>query len=778
MKLSLISGFKNAYRKCYRYETHLTNTRDLCMECDSTSIGVIDFDSNKQINGIFRYIPNSLIAEYSLDNSIMPLSDCVSRTTSTIQPTSSDVTNVITIDGTVESDFNNCRFVMKIGADSFGCVACDFGFSGKVVQDKDFQGNFIKNCLSIDSCEKSTYYNGLGSLPLQSSSDTYYLFPLDFYSSCHKCSSGKIPTISILKSQIANSISNSKGIAKFIYPFAFASATTSDIGTQIGTNGTVTSCQTNGMGKIGLQNCGMMQYFIDMPITQYEVATNANDNPALNDAANPLCIACLPGNKPTMSDNPVNAFAMTACAPIPFCNSEQSFTFNKCDVCAGEYSLVYDSNAPNKMTLGLECVASAQTNCLVYDTDLTRCVKCAKGYVLNIDFICDATNSFECEEPGYFTKDVAEVSTNFSLTGHGCNRCTNDFISMRFDNILSTCVQSQSLKPGSNSVSSFLISNCSFYGFNANNEIICAQCNEISISSESRKHCFITPNSLENCLFVQDTSNENNIKCSVCEDYFYKDDFDYCLSGNILNCVKYASTTECSQCQSGYFLTQVKDGRIICVKPNSQPCKEYSQSSALIGDLKCSLCDSNFYFTDDAQYGIFPLTDCLTIPKIENCVEYDNVGGILNSTLSCVKCEPLYYVLTSLRCSERKKQIIENCLEMNIAQDKCGVCSEGYFVNDDGDCELYPSGVIDCIEYKDEKNCIKCERNYYLINNECVRSTRLVKDCYYYRGEGLCNECRPGFFLSNTECQLGDAINCKTFKNKNECETCPDGKFF
>ena len=740
------------------------------MDCEDNSIGVIDFDSNKGKNAIFRYIPNSLIASYSLDNYITPISSCVSRTTSITAATTVDVTKVVTIDGTVESDFNNCRFAMKIGTDSFGCVACKFGFSGQVVQDKDKQGNFIKNCLTIEECERSSFYNGLGSLPNQSLSQTYYLLPIDFYASCHKCTNNKIPTISILKDQISSTISNSKGISKFIYPFQFASSSTSDIGTQIGSSGTVTSCQSNGMGKIGLSNCGMMQYFIDLPIVQFLVESGS-----INSDANPLCIACKPGYKPEMSTNAENIFAVATCSAIEFCNTQDSNSFNKCDICSGQYSLKFDVTSTNKMTKGLECVPSFQENCLVYDTNLTRCVKCAQGYFLNVDFICDSVDSENCEQQGFYTKDSREIATNYSLTGHGCSKCGGDHISMRFPDIFSSCVLSQSLKPGSNASSSFLITNCSFYGINDQNEIICSTCNEISISSENKKLCFIIPNSLENCLYVSNTSQDNNIKCSICQDYYFKDDFDYCISGNIQNCVKYNSSTECRQCRAGYFRTQVKDGRIICMKPNSQPCSIYDDSSALIGNLKCNLCNSNYYYTSSSEYGNFPLTDCLQIPSIDNCIEYANVGGVLNSTLSCTKCEPLYYVLTALQCSQRKKQNIENCLTKSITEDKCGECTLGYFVNTSGDCELYPSGVINCIEFLNEKDCSKCTTKYYLQNNECIRSSKLVKDCEFYEGEGLCSECRSGFFLNNRECQLGDAINCTTFKNKGECETCPEG---
>ena len=765
-----ISGFKNTYKKCYRFEKNFDGTNELCMECDRESIGSVDFDTNKGFQSLFRYMPNDLIASYSVYNRITPIASCVSLTTSITADTTSDITKVVTIDGTISSSFNNCRFVMKIGTNSFGCVACKFGFSGEVVQDVNKDGNFIKNCLAINECEKSTFYNGLGSLVGQFDG-SFFTFPFDYYTGCHKCLNNKIPTISILKNEISPTITNSKGLPKFIYPFGFAASNTDKTGLLSGTTGYVSSCQTNGMGKIGVSFCGMMEYSIDLPYNN--LATS--DDGSISKTANPLCIACKPGYKPIMSTNSVNSYSISACTVISNCMNSISITFNRCDICMGTNSLKYDNTAPNGLTFGLECVPSGQENCLVYNTTLTQCSKCGTGYILNSDFVCDIMDNYGCEIQGYYTKDIEKVTTHYSLTGQGCIKCSGDLISMRFSKIISTCVISQSLKPGSSSSSSFLITNCSFYGINDQNEIICSECNGISISSESRKKCFIIPNNLENCLFVLDSSTDSNINCKICQNNFYIDDFNYCITGTIQNCLQYSSKTKCKICKSGYLQTQVNDGRILCMSPNTQPCMTYDTSSALIGNLKCVLCNSNYYFSDSSELGNFPLIDCLKVPPIENCLEYNNDGGVLKSNLSCVKCSSQYYVSTSVKCSERQKQNILNCKQKNVQEDKCGECNLGYFVDSIGECEAYPFGIINCILYKDSKTCIKCEKNYFLESNLCVRSAKLVKDCWYYKAEGVCLECRSGFFENNSQCELGDAINCKTYKNKGECEECPDG---
>lgn len=762
------SGFKNTFNKCYRYEVESTSNIELCMDCQSSHIPSVDFDLNHGQKAFFRYIPDLLISSFSVFNAITPVSTCLSRNTSVETATSNSVTKLATIDGNIGSSFNKCRFAMKIGDDTYGCIACDFGFSGSIVQDDQKQGNFILNCLAIDSCEKNTFYNGLGTLPNQF--DGPFKFPLDFYTTCHKCSGDKIPTISVLNSQIESSISNSKGLTKFFYPFDFPSASTSDLGTNTGTKGTVTSCQPNGMGNIGVSFCSIQEYSIDKPL-----GSISSTEGAINDTSNPLCLACIPGYYPTMSTGANNNYAVISCTGIDNCNNAESKSFNKCDICSGKYSLKYDSTASNKMTNGTECIYAGQENCLVYDQILTQCVKCAKGYILNSDFVCDSVDSFQCEEYGYYTKDIKEVTNHYSLVGHGCLKCSGDNIAMRFSDILSTCVLSQSLSPGSENTSNFLINNCTYYGVNDESEIICAQCNEISISSEDRKSCFIIPNTLEDCLMVVNNSTSDNIKCQVCQDYYYRDDFNYCIKGNIQNCIQYNSSNDCRVCQKGYFRTQIQNGNIICMKPNTQPCNIYNSSSALIGVLQCDLCESNYYHTTSSEFANFPIVDCLKIPEIEHCLEYNNSGGILNSDLSCIKCESDYFVSSPLVCSGRTKNSILNCIEKNVSKDECGVCNIGYFVNDAGDCEPYPTGVINCIEYTSSTQCSKCAKDYYLESNECKKTSQLVRDCVYYKADKTCLECRPNFFLESNECQLGNAINCLVYKNRNECENCPSG---
>ena len=746
------------------------------MQCDKSGIGVVDFDSNKSgsdfVTSKLRYIGSQLISEISSFNRITPVSECVSRNTSITEATTESITKVVTIDGTIGSDFNNCRFVMKIGADSFGCVACDFGFSGVVVQDKDKGGNFIKNCLAIPGCTKSTFYKGLGSL-LKQTDPSLNTFPLDFFMSCHICANDQIPTISILRSQREATPEISKGISKFIFPFAIGSVSGSKNGVDLGTSGYVTSCQANSMGNLAFNFCGAQEYSPDMFITAVTVT-----NGAIDTQSNPLCVACKPGYKATMSTTVGMEYAVAKCEVIPNCNTSLSETFSKCDLCVGTYSLKYDASAANKLTKGEECVNSGRESCLVYDVDSSKCVRCQTQYVLNADFMCDLVDGYGCEEYGYYTKDIEETAEEYSLTGHGCLKCTGDLIASRFPSILTTCVSSQSLQPGSGSASSFLINNCTYYGINDKNEIICAQCNEISISSVSRKKCFVKPNTLQNCLFVSDESQENQISCSICENSYFKDDFNYCLKGDILNCVEYQSQTKCQTCIVGYLKTQIKSGAIVCIAPNAEFCGSYDPSSALIGNLKCSLCNTNYFYTANSILGDFPLTSCLKVPAISNCVKYNNSGGILSSSLRCIECVPAYHIDDVGFCAERKKQTILNCLTKNISEDKCGECAKGFFVNLDGDCQAYPTGVINCLEYLNATDCSRCDKGYFVKDNKCMLVTKAIRDCYYYKTETFCDECRPGFYYDSTDCVLADAINCKTYKNKSECDSCALGKLY
>ena len=100
---------------------------------------------------------------------------------------------------------------------------------------------------------------------------------------------------------------------------------------------------------------------------------------------NPRCVACLPGYAPiwaaTVSSMDKSNY-IKECATIKNCNLQKSKSFNKCDVCRGFNSLVYDKNKPN-LTEAIECRVVDIANCLIYDFENKICKICQKGFILN-----------------------------------------------------------------------------------------------------------------------------------------------------------------------------------------------------------------------------------------------------------------------------------------------------------------------------------------------------------------------------------------------------------
>ena len=84
--------------------------------------------------------------------------------------------------------------------------------------------------------------------------------------------------------------------------------------------------------------------------------------------SNPVCVACLPGFKPTKST--VLTYALNLCDPISNCDFNTSKTFNRCDMCTGDYALKYESTALDGLSKGLECVQvdNKDQNCIVFNT--------------------------------------------------------------------------------------------------------------------------------------------------------------------------------------------------------------------------------------------------------------------------------------------------------------------------------------------------------------------------------------------------------------------------
>lgn len=86
------------------------------------------------------------------------------------------------------------------------------------------------------------------------------------------------------------------------------------------------------------------------------------------------------------------------------------------------------------------------------------------------------------------------------------------------------------------------------------------------------------------------------------------------------------------------------------------------------------------------------------------------------------------------------KTEVENCLLFKDLE-TCKECTENYFLNEQGECQIYPEQSIDnCIIYCSENHCCECKNGFFLDHNACQPVIEIEK-CIKYDGKSHENKC-------------------------------------
>ena len=157
-------------------------------------------------------------------------------------------------------------------------------------------------------------------------------------------------------------------------------------------------------------------------------------------------------------------------------------------------------------------------------------------------------------------------------------------------------------------------------------------------------------------------------------------------------------------------------------------CKPFENCEKLAeGDKKCSEC-YNSLFHPNAE------------GKCERtqCKEYvQNV---------CTECYEGYYLDNDKNCN---KIPIENCLKLDSLGEKCSSCLFGIKPDDNGKCNLPSPLIKGCKSYGSDGKCTTCELNNYKPTND---GNCQLKECKEgeYKNE-YCYECKAGYFSTNDD---------------------------
>ena len=311
-----------------------------------------------------------------------------------------------------------------------------------------------------------------------------------------------------------------------------------------------------------------------------------------------------------------------------------------------------------------------------------------------------------------------------------------------------------------------------------------------------------------------------NIERAMDDDFDEK--FNYELSDGgicIKNCKHCKENKKCIECRKEYGLLGNKENNgLICVPENEISRGYYKNNESIyykcdidhcekcLNETFCEKCIDNFTFANN-----------ICIREISNCENY-----YLNGT--CEKCKENYAFEGEQRdiCLNKKNFLnnyytknggksyysckkegidhIENCINCFFNENKlkleCVECENGFFILDKEFDKCYLENELNsnkyfkinsthmktcskhienCNECENGEKCIKCEKNYYLINNDtknCVNIIEIIQIDQYYLDKNNTT------YYSCNNSEYNSIQNCKKCYNNNSCTLCNKGYTF
>ena len=763
-----------------------------CIKCLSDFIEVILLENDNQYSLVEPF-------KKELPFVISPLAkfsevSCVKGDESTLRSINGDTGN---------SFVNNCHYyklITESGSGSnikydYGCIKCLFGFSGGVNSE-----GYIEECVEMTDCGIQVRY-GLDSI-------------WEKLVSCHKCNNNEqIPFLMINTKSLTDPTPE-----KFV-PYNLATLDWKGSSNPEKKNMECLPIDKESFGyvvendKFNLpDNCGFG--VVNLNYRDGDTTNNSSENPA--SSVDKLAIYC-GGCKPMYRPDPLSFlynFVKIRCTAIENCL--KSSWFNACSECQTgfvyewrEDSIDYAKCVPNPIK---GCYAA-----LFVSNENTICRACQRGYNLNQDFYCEKLTPPNCESSLNFNSKTNYFAHPFysyyhNQRGIGCERCKNGFTAIEVGALSKNsfiCTKSDYLENKNNNLpeNTNYIPNCEYYSIE-NNLLHCENCliGHLLVEEQGKKSCVLAPpycevlldkvqckkclegyalvnnncekGTIENCSKFKQ-SNQSVQICEICTKEHYLSLDGNCELGMIRNCEKLASLvpTKCLECSEGFFLIKKSKLDYCYPKKNVIKCDEMviGSSSRSGGEIQCKSClKPNQYINSIPTQK----TNCLEFTKVDNCEEYDKDMSLDGSTFLCKKCRDDHYLELRLQICIKREYTNPNCLEFFPIIDKCQKCAVNTLLTYKGECESLPSGITNCIQYKNANECTMCSKNRYLENNKCneVREDLIMPNCMFYQAEGECKKCENDYFLNGNECLLAVAKNCKTYSDIATCKECEKGK--
>ncbi|KAL7716668.1 Protein serine/threonine kinase [Entamoeba marina] len=414
-----------------------------------------------------------------------------------------------------------------------------------------------------------------------------------------------------------------------------------------------------------------------------------------------------------------------------------------------------------------ECYEGYENKIIFCEECPSNCLRCLKGECLNCEMNYQLNETNQCEA---ISNPISSFDNNKILKcNDGYYSNTNECILCSDSNCI-TCNSSQCLTCNTNYTLN--TGSCQLIELNNGEEIISnygvidciagcysnnSQCINCSLTFHNCELCNINEclNCNEGYLLLDDGSCSLNTQCIVedskclsCIDKGSWFNGNECIScgDNCKNCVNY----ECIECNDDYELLNKS-----CVQKTIP-----SNCVSLNNYENCQRCSDGYYLTQNDILST-SLFSCYTCPN--------GCSTCYNETY-CFECNDGYMLNLNNECVDMS-HFNANCKNaIPGSSGGCAICNEGYY----RDQTFCMACISNCTKCNNDKNCIICESNYFLLNDasECISYDELT-NCETLTPNG-CIKCSDGYYLNNQYCTLcsDTTENCDTCSYNGECLTC------
>ncbi|EWS75296.1 transmembrane protein, putative (macronuclear) [Tetrahymena thermophila SB210] len=352
-----------------------------------------------------------------------------------------------------------------------------------------------------------------------------------------------------------------------------------------------------------------------------------------------------------------------------------------------------------------------------------KCTQLGFGFGISDQSLCNSQFScLSCVQCQYPCK------TCYAANVYSCNSCAQNYIPF-----LEYCVQQC---PSLISLQ---------YLNKQTNQIVCLPCPKPCLECNSNGNCL---SCLNGYLYLKD--KQQCLTSCPTNNYYLDISTNTCLNCHY-SCLSCSGPTQydCINCIDGmYYDNQLN----VCDYCNSL-CQTCIQST----NYDCIQCSQDVT--------LFQPASDIKICTVQ-CDEYP--GYFLEQYTDQ---QSLQVVSTCSKCAE-------NCLSCYSSQNGCYQCSDGFYLNENYECDPCDDSCLTCFSYK-QNNCLSCIQSLVLYNGQCVQQCPLQyyinqlpnnkKECILCPSQCIactsnqnCFTCAYGYYKQDTQCLM-----CQ-----NNCEIC------